>query len=59
MTKFKFEVGEIVLVGQLKLKRKIVDRSDSTESRGTNIYHLENYMSVMYEYELNKLEETK
>ena len=59
MTKFKFEVGEIVLVGQLKLKRKIVDRSDSTESRGTNIYYMENYISAMYEYELNKLEETK
>jgi hypothetical protein len=50
---FKFEIGEVVLVGQMKHKRKIIGRFDTVASRGTNIYNLEGHPPA-YEYELAK-----
>lgn len=52
---FKFEIGELVLVGQMKHKKRVSSRHDLTKTHGTNAYTLEEYSASMYEYELSKV----
>jgi hypothetical protein len=54
---FKFEVGELVLVGQMKKKGRVTSREDCVKTHGTNVYCLED-SPPMYEYELHKVDST-